>query len=91
MLLYIFTKTKYKMLLGIIIERINPDLRQMDILTEILKIDCPPTTTTNECPGYDTKQSDSEVPAVLELWGMRSTPFIAIAPRSTLAPSGSTW
>ena len=30
----------------------------------------------NECPGYDTKQSDGEVPAVLELWGMRSTPSL---------------
>ena len=29
----------------------------------------PPT----KCPGYDTKQSDGEVPAMLELWGMRST------------------
>ena len=28
----------------------------------------------NECPGYDTKQSDGEVTAMLELWGMRSTP-----------------
>ena len=28
----------------------------------------------NECPGHDTKQSDGEVPAMLELWGMRSTP-----------------
>ena len=46
--------------------------------------------TPNECPGYDTKQSDGEVPAMLELWGMRSTPFIAIAPRSTLLRSGST-
>ena len=26
-----------------------------------------------KCPGYDTKQSDGEVPAMLELWGMRST------------------
>ena len=26
-----------------------------------------------ECPGYDTKQSDGEVPVMLELWGMRST------------------
>ena len=24
----------------------------------------------HECPGYDTKQSDGEVPAMLELWGM---------------------
>ena len=30
-------------------------------------------TPPNGCPGYDTKQSDGEVPAVLELWGMRST------------------
>ena len=29
----------------------------------------------NECPGYDTKQSNAEVPVILELWGMRSTPF----------------
>ena len=29
----------------------------------------------NECPGYDTKQSDGEVPAMLEVWGMRSTPL----------------
>ena len=27
----------------------------------------------NKCPGYDTKQSDGEVPVMLELWGMRST------------------
>ena len=26
----------------------------------------------NECPGYDTKQSDGEVPVVLELWAMWS-------------------
>ena len=30
-------------------------------------------TPPNECPGYDTKQSDGEVPVILELWGMRST------------------
>ena len=55
----------------------------------------------NECPGYDTKQSDGEVPAVLELWGMRSTPSLPSLPGattpgqsgrgSTLARSGSTW
>ena len=28
----------------------------------------------NECPWYDTKQSDGEVPVMLKLWGMRSTP-----------------
>ena len=34
----------------------------------------------NECPGYDTKQSDGEVPAMLELWGMRSTPSLPLLP-----------
>ena len=29
--------------------------------------------TSNVCPGYDTKQSDSEVTGMLELWGMQST------------------
>ena len=38
----------------------------------------------NECPGYDTKESDGEVPLRLEYF------FIAIAPKSTLAWSGST-
>ena len=44
----------------------------------------------NKCPEYDTKQSDGEVPAMLELWGNAEYPFIAIAPRSTLSRSGST-
>ena len=34
----------------------------------------------HECPGYDTKQSDSEVPAMLELWGMQSTPLLPLLP-----------
>ena len=34
----------------------------------------------NECPGYDTKQSDGEVPLMLELWEMRSTPSLASLP-----------
>ena len=34
----------------------------------------------DECPGYNTKQSDAEVPAVLELWGMRSTPSLPSLP-----------
>ena len=34
----------------------------------------------NECPGYDTKQSDGEVPTLLELWGMRSTPSLPSLP-----------
>ena len=36
--------------------------------------------TPNECPVYDTKQSDGEVPVVLELWGMRSTPLLPLLP-----------
>ena len=34
----------------------------------------------NECPGYDTKQSDGEVLAMLELWGMRNTPSLPSLP-----------
>ena len=41
----------------------------------------------NEWPGYDTKQSDCEITAL----GNAEYPFIAIAPRSILAHSGSTW
>ena len=33
------------------------------------------TPHPNECPGYDTKQFDGEVPAMLELWGMWNTPL----------------
>ena len=34
----------------------------------------------NKCSGYDTKQSDGEVPAMLELWGIRSTPLLPSLP-----------
>ena len=30
-------------------------------------------TSPNKCPGYETKQSDGEASAMLELWGMQST------------------
>ena len=30
----------------------------------------------NECPWYDTKQSDGEAPISLEFWRMRSTPSL---------------
>ena len=36
--------------------------------------------TPNECPGYDTKQSDGEVPVMLELWGMQSTSLLPSLP-----------
>ena len=32
--------------------------------------------SSNECPVYDTKQSDGEAPVMLELWGMHSTPSL---------------
>ena len=34
----------------------------------------------NECPVYDTKQSDGEVSVMLELWGMRITPSLPSFP-----------
>ena len=34
----------------------------------------------NECPEYETKQSDGEVPMILELWGMRSTSSLPSLP-----------
>ena len=37
-------------------------------------------TPPNKCPGYDTKQSDGEVPVMLEFWGMRSTPSLPLLP-----------
>ena len=36
--------------------------------------------THNNCSGYDTKQSDGEVPVMLELWGMWSTPSLPSLP-----------
>ena len=46
---------------------------------------CKELRLPNECLGYDDKQSDGEALVILAFWGMRSTPSIAIAPRSTLA------
>ena len=34
----------------------------------------------NECPVYDTKQSDGEVPVMLELCGMQSIPSLPSLP-----------
>ena len=38
------------------------------------------TDCINECPVYDTKQSDGEVPVMLELSGMRSAPSLPSLP-----------
>ena len=40
--------------------------------------------STNECIGYDTKQSDGEASVMVELWGMRSNPSLPLL-------SGSLW
>ena len=34
----------------------------------------------NECPRYDTKQSDGKVPVMLDLLGMQSTPSLPLLP-----------
>ena len=36
----------------------------------------------NECPVYGIKQSDSDVPVMLKLWGMQSTPSLPSLPVS---------
>ena len=41
---------------------------------------CAEGNPPNECPRYDNKQSDGEVPAMLELWRMRSTPSLPSLP-----------
>ena len=37
-------------------------------------------TPTNECPGYNTKQSDGEVPGMQGLWRMQTTPSLPLLP-----------
>ena len=37
----------------------------------------------NECPVYDTYQSDGEVSVMLELWRMQSNPSLSLLPGST--------
>ena len=37
-------------------------------------------TPPNKCPEYYNKQSDGEVPVMVELWGMRSTPLVPSLP-----------
>ena len=43
----------------------------------------------NECPGYETKHFDGEVPVMLGLWKMRSIPSLS-SPPGTRTQSGST-
>ena len=37
---------------------------------------CRGVTPPSECFGYDTKESNHEVPVMLYLWGMRNTPSL---------------
>ena len=37
-------------------------------------------TPPDECPGYDTKQPDGEVPVMMGLWGMGSTLSLPLLP-----------
>ena len=37
-------------------------------------------TLPNECPRYNSKQSDGEVPIMLEIWEMWSTPSLLLLP-----------
>ena len=39
-------------------------------------------TPPNECPEYDTKQSDGEAPVMVELLGMLSIPLLPLLPDS---------
>ena len=47
----------------------------------------------NECPGYDTKQSDGDVPVVLGLWGVQSALSLPLLPGQVrpgvVAPGGA--
>ena len=44
----------------------------------------------NECPEYDTKQSNGEVPVMLGPWGIRSTLSLPLLPGPLWARSGNT-
>ena len=48
------------------------------------------TDCFSEFPRYDAKQSDGEVPLMLELWRKAEYAFNTITTWSTLARSGST-
>ena len=42
---------------------------------------------SNDCPGYDTKQADCEVPVMLEFWGMWSTSLVPLLRPRVVAPN----
>ena len=41
---------------------------------------CRKVRLPNECLRYDTKRSDGEIPAMLELWRMQSNPLLPSLP-----------
>ena len=50
-------------------------LAEMEDYTDGISED---SKTPNECPGYDTKQSDGKAQVMLKLWGVRSTPSLPL-------------
>ena len=49
----------------------NSQAAEADEYTDCTSAEVKPTP--NECPGYDTKQSNCEVPLMLEFWRMQCT------------------
>ena len=67
------------------LKRVDMPLNKETKPTSRLKLYDTPTASLqlrkiNQCPGYNTKQSDSEVTAMLEIWGMQSTPLMLSLP-----------
>ena len=48
--------------------------------TDCFSAESYPDPPTNECRAYETKQSDGEVPVMLELWEMWNTPSLPLLP-----------
>ena len=55
----------------------NLKIAQLTPTAPLQKVKAP---TPNKCPGYDTKQSDGEVPVMLELWRIWSIPSLLSLP-----------
>ena len=60
-------------------------LCRCDAANDYITLLCRKVRPPNECPEYDTKQSDGEVPVMLGLWGMQNTPSLPLFP-GTLWP-----
>ena len=76
------SKLKVGCLVGLICINLYQMLAsRMDLLnTPTVSLQRGKTPPPNECPVYDTKQSDGDVPVMLELWGIRSTSSLPLLP-----------